>query len=68
MQVTVNIIMIKSTEGRSLNSFRDMKSAENILSVMRMAGVEPGPDTYLSLLNAYAEKGDADSIKKVLHA
>lgn len=60
--------MIKSTNGVSLNSFRDMKSAENILSVMRMAGVEPGPDTYLSLLNAYAEKGDADSIKKVLHA
>lgn len=59
--------MIKSTNGVSLNSFRDMKSAENILSVMRMAGVEPGPDTYLSLLNAYAEKGDADSIKKVLH-
>lgn len=49
-----------------MNSFRDMKSAENILSVMRMAGVEPGPDTYLSLLNVYAEKGDADSIKKVL--
>lgn len=33
---------------------------------MKMAGVEPGPDTYLSLLNVYAEKGDADSIKKVL--
>lgn len=44
-----------------------MKSAENILSVMRMAGVEPGPDTYLSLLSVYAEKGDIDSIKKVLH-
>ncbi|OXB77950.1 UNVERIFIED_CONTAM: hypothetical protein H355_003173, partial [Colinus virginianus] len=48
------------------NSSRDIKSAENILSVMRMAGVEPGPDTYLSLLNVYAEKGDADSIKKTL--
>lgn len=47
-------------------SFRDVKSAENILSVMRVAGVEPGPDTYLSLLNVYAEKGDVDSIKKVL--
>lgn len=58
--------MIKSTEGLALNSFRDMKSAENILSVMKMAGVEPGPDTYLSLLNVYAEKGDADNIKKVL--
>lgn len=58
--------MVKSTEGLPLNSFRDMKSAENILSVMRMAGVEPGADTYLSLLNVYAEKGDVDSIKKVL--
>lgn len=48
------------------NSSRDIKSAENILSVMRVAGVEPGPDTYLSLLNVYAEKGDVDSIKKVL--
>lgn len=47
-------------------SFRDLKSAENILSVMRTAGIEPGPDTYLSLLNVYAEKGDVDSIKKVL--
>lgn len=32
---------------------------------MRGAGMEPGPDTYVSLLNAYAEKGDLDSLKKV---
>lgn len=32
---------------------------------MRGAGIEPGPDTYVSLLNAYAEKGDLDSLKKV---
>lgn len=32
---------------------------------MKGAGIEPGPDTYVSLLNAYAEKGDLDSLKKV---
>lgn len=32
---------------------------------MRGAGIEPGPDTYVSLLTAYAEKGDLDSLKKV---
>lgn len=42
-----------------------MESAKNILSVMRGAGIEPGPDTYVSLLTAYAEKGDMDSLKKV---
>lgn len=42
-----------------------MESAKNILSVMRGAGIEPGPDTYVSLLLAYAEKGDLDSLKKV---
>lgn len=43
-----------------------MENAENILSVMRDAGIEPGPDTYLALLNAYAEKGDINNIKQVL--
>lgn len=33
--------------------------------MMRGAGIEPGPDTYVSLLNAYAEKGDQDSLQKV---
>lgn len=42
-----------------------MESAKNILSVMRGAGIEPGPDTYVSLLTAYAEKGDMDSLKTV---
>lgn len=32
---------------------------------MKGAGIEPGPDTYVSLLNAHAEKGDLDSLKKV---
>lgn len=44
---------------------RDTESAKNILTVMKGAGIEPGPDTYISLLNAYAEKGDLDSLKKV---
>lgn len=42
-----------------------MESATNILPVMRGAGIEPSPDTYVSLLNAYAEKGDLESMKKV---
>lgn len=42
-----------------------MENAENILTVMKEAGVEPGPDTYLALLNAYAEKGDIDHVKQV---
>ncbi len=45
--------------------YRDMDSAEGILSVMKGAGIEPGPDTYLSLLNMYAEKGDIAKIKQV---
>lgn len=32
---------------------------------MRSAGIEPGPDTYVSLLNAYAEKGDMENVKAV---
>ncbi|KTG42350.1 hypothetical protein cypCar_00026373, partial [Cyprinus carpio] len=44
----------------------DMDSAEGILSVMKGAGIEPGPDTYLSLLNVYAEKGDIAKIKQTL--
>lgn len=42
-----------------------MESARNILTVMKGAGIDPGPDTYISLLNVYAEKGDMDSFKKV---
>lgn len=42
-----------------------MENAENILTVMKEAGIEPGPDTYLALLNAYAEKGDIDHVKQV---
>uniref|UniRef100_A0A671LHB1 Leucine-rich PPR motif-containing protein, mitochondrial-like n=1 Tax=Sinocyclocheilus anshuiensis TaxID=1608454 RepID=A0A671LHB1_9TELE len=45
---------------------RDMDSAEGILSVMKGAGIEPGPDTYLSLLNVYAEKGDFAKMKQTL--
>uniref|UniRef100_A0A670K214 Leucine rich pentatricopeptide repeat containing n=1 Tax=Podarcis muralis TaxID=64176 RepID=A0A670K214_PODMU len=44
----------------------DMENAENILSVMRDAGIEPGPDTYVALLNAYAEKGDMSKIEEIL--
>uniref|UniRef100_A0AAY4D3Q6 PROP1-like PPR domain-containing protein n=1 Tax=Denticeps clupeoides TaxID=299321 RepID=A0AAY4D3Q6_9TELE len=44
----------------------DMGSAEGILSVMKGAGIEPGPDTYLALLSAYAEKGDIAKIKLTL--
>jgi len=43
----------------------DIDSAANILPVMRGAGIEPSPDTYVSLLNAYAEKGDLANMKKV---
>lgn len=42
-----------------------MESAKNILPVMRGAGIEPTPDTYVSLLTAYAEKGDLDGLKMV---
>lgn len=44
---------------------RDIQSAQNILSVMKGAGIEPGPDTYVSLLIAFAERGDLDGLKKV---
>lgn len=43
----------------------DMESAKNILPVMRGAGIEPNPDTFVSLLSAYAEKGDLDGMKEV---
>ena len=42
-----------------------MESAVNILPVMRGAGIEPGPDSYVALLTAYAEKGDIENIRKV---
>ena len=42
-----------------------MENAENILTVMREAGIEPSADTYLALLNAYAEKGDIDRVRQV---
>lgn len=45
-----------------------MDNAENILSVMKDAGIEPGSDTYVSLLNAYAEKGDINKIEEVIDA
>lgn len=34
---------------------------------MRDAGIEPGPDTYVTLLNVYAEKGDINKIEEVMH-
>ncbi|XP_069787166.1 leucine-rich PPR motif-containing protein, mitochondrial isoform X2 [Narcine bancroftii] len=43
-----------------------MESAEGILNVMRGAGIEPGPDTSVALLNAYAEKGDIENLKQTL--
>lgn len=45
--------------------FRDIESAKNILNVMKGAGIDPGADTYVSLLSAYAETGDMDSFSKV---
>lgn len=44
---------------------RDIQSAQNILSLMKGAGIEPGPDTYVSLLVAFAERGDMDELTKV---
>uniref|UniRef100_A0A6Q2XHP1 PROP1-like PPR domain-containing protein n=1 Tax=Esox lucius TaxID=8010 RepID=A0A6Q2XHP1_ESOLU len=44
----------------------DMESAVSILSVMKGAGIEPGPDTYVALLNAYAERGDMEKIRQTL--
>ena len=44
---------------------RDMESAESILNVMKGAGIEPGPDTYVALMTAYADKGDIEKIKQV---
>lgn len=49
----------------SLSLYSDIESAKSILSVMQGAGIEPGPDTYLSLLTIFAEKGDLDSLEKV---
>lgn len=48
-----------------MSSCSDIESAKNILTVMQGAGIEPGPETYLSLLTIYAEGGDLDSLKKV---
>lgn len=45
--------------------FRDIESAKNILTLMKDSGIDPGSDTYISLLTAYAEKGDMDSFVKV---
>lgn len=45
---------------------RDIDSAQNILSVMKETGLEPGADTYVSLLIAFAERGDMDGLKKVI--
>lgn len=42
-----------------------MENAENILTIMKEAGIDPGSDTYVALLNAYAEKGDIDHVKQV---
>jgi leucine-rich PPR motif-containing protein len=42
-----------------------MENAENILTVMKQAGIEPGPDTYLALLNAHAERGDIGQVRQV---
>lgn len=62
--ITVGSIMVTCFIFFALTC-RDMENAENILTVMREAGIEPGPDTYLTLLNAYAEKGDIDHVKQV---
>uniref|UniRef100_A0A4W3GXU5 Leucine rich pentatricopeptide repeat containing n=1 Tax=Callorhinchus milii TaxID=7868 RepID=A0A4W3GXU5_CALMI len=44
----------------------DLQSAEGVLTVMADAGIEPGPDTYVALLNVYADKGDIDKINQTL--
>ena len=46
-------------------SCSDVESAESILPVMKSAGIEPGPDTYMALLTVYAEKGDMAKIIQV---
>lgn len=43
-----------------------MDNAVNILSVMRDTKIEPGSETYLALLNAYAEKGNINQIEEVI--
>lgn len=43
-----------------------MDNAVNILSVMRDTKIEPGSETYLALLNAYAEKGNINQIEEVM--
>lgn len=43
-----------------------MDNAINILSVMKDTKIEPGSETYLALLNAYAEKGDINRIEEVM--
>ena len=57
--------IVKTLTSYHLWLLRDIESAKNILIVMRGAGIEPGPDTYVALMNVYAEKGDMDSLKKV---
>lgn len=43
-----------------------MRSAADLLTVMRQAGLEPSADTYKELLCGYAKHGDMDSITKTL--
>lgn len=43
-----------------------MDSAQDILSVMYQAGLEPSADTYTTLLCGYAKKGDIETITKLI--
>lgn len=67
--VVLTASCISSNQGinrlKTPGHFSDIESARNILTVMKGAGIDPGPDTYIALLNVHAEKGDMDSFKKV---
>ncbi len=44
----------------------DMKSAGELIGVMRENGINPGVVSYTALLCAYAEKGDMDGVRSVI--
>jgi len=45
---------------------RDMESATGIISVMKQAGLEPGAETYATLLIAHAKRGEIEKIREIL--
>lgn len=47
-------------------TFRDVKSAQNILDTMRIAQIKPSSNTYAALLRGYAECNNLEQFKSTL--